>query len=299
MGCTPLKQEQLNRRIRRLISDLSLPYAVDREHAAYELGVLGADAKVAIPSLVKALRDLDIHVREKAAQSLGEIGAATQETVDALIATYQEECESSSVQWEALIALGQFGVSAQTATPYLINTLKISVDSGIIRHAATALGRINPELATKNPDFNKFVNSVIEKLHLDFEKSDSWMGHHSGILGEIGPAAKEAVPHLISLLQMFIKYEKFNYSCNRVVEALGKIGPAAKEAVPCLIELLEQKSTPLGIEATTALGNIRAKSPDVITALENAYANGDYYVRKAAEEALKKILSEEEESCGD
>ncbi|MDF2387762.1 HEAT repeat domain-containing protein [Nostoc ellipsosporum NOK] len=51
------KREQLQRRIRRLISDLYVPEAEDRDRAATELGRIGIEAKAAIPDLIKALED--------------------------------------------------------------------------------------------------------------------------------------------------------------------------------------------------------------------------------------------------
>src|SRR5207253_10371443 len=56
-------------------------------------------------------------------------------------------------------------------------------------------------------------------------------------LGDIGPAAKTAVPALIEAMKRPWKLGQ-PLLRGQLAEALGKIGPAAKAAVPVLIEAL-------------------------------------------------------------
>jgi hypothetical protein len=70
-----LEKEQLNRRVRELISDLSRSDAQDRLHAVFALHDIGAQAKAAVPALVKTLRDPDKEVRQNAAEAQERCGS--------------------------------------------------------------------------------------------------------------------------------------------------------------------------------------------------------------------------------
>ncbi|GAB4374860.1 MAG: hypothetical protein Kow00121_19840 [Elainellaceae cyanobacterium] len=287
-----LEQEQLRHRVRRLISNLSLPHPEDRLFAAFALEGIGVDAKAAVPALIKALRDPNADVREKAAEALGEIGSAAKPAVQELITAFNEKLLSSPA---ALGALRKIGAAAQAAVPFLISTLESSRDWGTLRQAAAALGRVNPELAVKVPAFNKFVDDLIENLPLDpltSKRSEYRVRKYAIVLGEIGSAARTAVPYMIKALQAFIDHKQFDSDCEDLVTALGEIGPPAKDAVPFLIGLLEEKRSSLGIKVAEALEKIGDKSEPVFLALTNASRSKDFFVREAADEALRQLLSQ-------
>jgi len=75
-----VKKTQLRRRVKRLASELQLPDAQDRLHAAKSLGEIGPEAKAAVPALIKALeQDEDEYVRGNAASALEKINASNQQ----------------------------------------------------------------------------------------------------------------------------------------------------------------------------------------------------------------------------
>jgi HEAT repeat protein len=76
----------------------------------------------------------------------------------------------------------------------------------------------------------------------------------ASVLGEIGPAAKDAVPDLIEAL-------KDRDMRPIAVGALGRIGPAAKDAVPALIEALKDQHFIVCNAAAKALEQIRLQKP--------------------------------------
>ncbi len=100
-------------------------------------------------------------------------------------------------------------------------------------------------------------------------------------LGQIGPAAAEAMPALISALR-----DEHTVFYSDAAKALGQIGPAAAEAMPALISALRDEHASVRRGAAEALKRIGpAAVPALITALQAA----DWYVRRGAAEALKRI----------
>jgi hypothetical protein len=61
-------------RVQRLIAELGLPNAEDRNHDADVLGSIGPPAKAAVPSLEEALEDENPQVSASAAKAIGRIG---------------------------------------------------------------------------------------------------------------------------------------------------------------------------------------------------------------------------------
>jgi hypothetical protein len=98
------------------------------------------------------------------------------------------------------------------------------------------------------------------------------------LVGQLGPAAKPAVPYLADLLD------------DDVVDAdaaldLGALGPAAREAVPALIQAV-QEQRPF---AATALGEIGSAARAAEPALEIAANSGPNWQRREALLALHRI----------
>lgn len=108
-------------------------------------------------------------------------------------------------------------------------------------------------------------------------------------LGDIGPAAKDAVPALIVAL----KKDADEDVRRNVATALGEIGPMAKGAVPALIIALK-KDVDEEVRRNTAiaLGEIGPAAKDAVPALTQALKDEDEDLRDAAQTALKKIQAE-------
>jgi HEAT repeat protein len=106
------------------------------------------------------------------------------------------------------------------------------------------------------------LQTLTKTVQMDLQKQIAYT------LGEIGPAAKDAVPQLIELLKSSKDPEGF---LNVVAaDALGKIGPAASNAVPALIVALKSDDVRLPTRAEDALGNIGAGAKAAIPALIEA-----------------------------
>ncbi|HEY6554076.1 MAG TPA: HEAT repeat domain-containing protein [Vicinamibacteria bacterium] len=102
------------------------------------------------------------------------------------------------------------------------------------------------------------------------------------ILGEIGPAARDAAPALAQALKDGDPAVRQN-----AAQALGYIGPGAKVAAPALITALSDKEAPVRRSAAFALGKVGSLEAEA--ALKTARKDKVEAVRNAAKVALKDL----------
>jgi HEAT repeat protein len=102
------------------------------------------------------------------------------------------------------------------------------------------------------------------------------------ILGEIGPAAKDAAPGLAEALKDADRNVRQN-----AAQALGYIGPGAKVAAPALIAALQDKDWQVRRPAAFALGKVG--SLDAEAPLKAARKDSVEAVRDAAKKALNDL----------
>jgi HEAT repeat protein len=171
--------------------------------------------------------------------------------------------EDKAVRNTALTASEAFGPEDMDVLPQVIQALK--------EHRSYA-GQIGAGLQKMGPDAQlaaqEVVPGLVESLktnrkNLPPEGIDPAMFYLSDIetIGKFGPAAGEAVPVLLEIL------EDPNAASMQlpVITTLGEIGPGAAEATP---ELMELTSDPfIGSEAAEALGKIGRANPEVLSFL--------------------------------
>jgi hypothetical protein len=122
-----------------LIDGLRAPSDVDRAEAARSLGLLGADARPAIPALRAALSDADGLVRSSAARALGQIGPEARSSATQLERGLSDPDER--VRAAAALALASIGALRGSVIDALVVDLKDP--SPLVRaHAAYALSRV-------------------------------------------------------------------------------------------------------------------------------------------------------------
>lgn len=176
--------------------------AEGRAGAAVGLGLWGKEAEPAVPALVEALTDGDAAVRTAAANSLKSMGPASGRAVPALKNALGDEV--GSVRIEAAVTLIKLGREQDVAIDCLIAGLR-----------------------------------------------DPWAGTRiaaAGALGRVGVVGQRAVPDLALLL-------KDKEAAMQAAETLGQIGPAARAAIPALREASRQE--PLRPWAEAAIARIR------------------------------------------
>src|ERR1019366_7196365 len=117
----------------RLMRDTK-PFLVDGEIAAWSLAAIGADA---VPSLMELLNDPSPHLRQRAVEALGLVGAAAEPAVPAIIKNL--EGSDFEVRQRAADALGCIGRQPEVAIPAITTALKDS-DVGVDNYEAQSLG---------------------------------------------------------------------------------------------------------------------------------------------------------------
>lgn len=299
-----------------LIEALNHEDAVVRRRAASALGRMGhgrsagripgsREAVEAIPVLIEALKDDDDSVVGSAASALGSMGVDAKEAVPALIEVLTEG-SGEDARFFVVRALGELGQAGKEAVPVLTELL--DDDHPLVRRAA------EEALAKMGVD----TDDAIGKLLLILSDADEHLqtrAKAARALGQSGPAAKEAIPALIDILD----HEQHWVIRGPAARALGMFGPEAKEAVPALIravndehpwadpaaaaaavgmpapvpahQLVVLRNKQDGVRSTAAwsLGQIGRAAKAALPALENALLDENERIRSTAEEALKKI----------
>lgn len=200
---------------------------------------MGLAGKEAAPDLIALLKDADEDVREKAADALGSMGAGAKDAIDPLIELFRDKEES--VVDSAGQALAKIGVAAR---PRLFPLLKNPKDKAMCLGAIDAIRRVLP---VDRPALDELIRLLTNQDEDIRSKAMSAMG-------EIGPDAAEAVPHLIRALQREVKLKWL------VAYTLGGIGHKAREATPFLRALLEDRDEDVQFFAANALRAIFGES---------------------------------------
>ncbi|MDM8548643.1 HEAT repeat domain-containing protein [Desulfobacterales bacterium HSG2] len=266
-----------------------------RSLAIKALGEVGSAAEeAAVPFLINILANRDKEVRYLAVQALGKIAPEWQESENALNAvpffmsalrgSGSDEFEAPA---EALVEIGQASIQP------LVEVLAEG-NKEVFNTAARALKRIDP----KWPESEGAVKAV-PRLSGGLKNGQWYVRRVSAeVLGKIGPAAREAVPHLVkgladsnkksrtamknALDKILLKgtphvqeeeevtsedrkgiirlvkerADAGGPASTKAAEALGEIGPAAEEAVPHLVKALGDPDQTLRSEAVQALGRV-------------------------------------------
>jgi hypothetical protein len=214
-----------------------------------------------------------------AAAILHELVERAEKPMVALIEALHYERQSKSIQdlvrQFAAASLGDLGPTAKEAVPVLEQTLKSEQDLGICIAAASALAAIGPEAV---PALTSTLTSAVYDKRWPILQA----------LGELGPAAKEAVPVLMKVLQNQVLHDSLGVR-REAAESLRKIGPEAIAAVPALIEALKDKDWTVRSAAAKALGEIGPYAWNVASALRDARNDDNKSVREAAGRALAKV----------
>ena len=163
--------------------------AKTRMAAAQSLGVIGEDAKDAVPDLLEiVLHDQDKLVRIYAAASLGQIGPGAREAVEPLINLIQTE-RDSQVVGTVIQTFHELGPTAKAALPLLV-TMARDPECHSRVMAAWAMCRIGPE---GRAEAAGLVPQLIVQLT---DQNANSRRFAADVLAEIGAAAERAAPAL-------------------------------------------------------------------------------------------------------
>ena len=126
------------------------------------------------------------------------------------------------------------------------------------------------------------LNAIIEVLENGCYSFDRT--YACGVLRELGPDAKPAIPALIKALNCGDIYVE-----REAPRALGAMGKTAAEAVPELVNNLRKTNRDAGWFSATALGDIGAPALTAIPELEIASQSSAGSMVESAQKALDKL----------
>ncbi len=218
-------------------------------------------------------------------------------TVEGWREVFRDKTRSETERSHAVLALGFFGPEARAGAPDLIEAFRKGQFRDEVGEALVSIGAgtelIVPFLADRffkrdwlsagsftmyyspyNPRIalagagELAVPALIRVLApLDEQRSV----YAAYALGEIGPAARAAVPSLIRAIE-HPGFERKESLTNDAIRALGLIGPDAKAATPALIRLLDGYYDDQAVWALDRIG-----APPVQQLLERFMRDGDSY----------------------
>ncbi len=267
----------------------------DRLVAIQGLSALGPAARFAIPNLITLLLDGDRDVRNASVQALKAIDPKWPESSEAesavpdlILALIDSD---GSLQKTAGTVLAKVdphwprSEAAREMIPHFVKGLNHSLDTVRIA-AAEALGRIGPAakgaapqleaaLVDRRKDVREAAAKALDAVDPEWRKGDR--------------IPKSAAVHLESLESEDWKVRA------AAVGALGELGPAAPGAVPHLVECLADPDRNVRATADEALRKIDPKWPrnklavKKIPHLMGTLGHGQWAVRAASVEALGKF----------
>ncbi|MBD2203046.1 HEAT repeat domain-containing protein [Calothrix sp. FACHB-1219] len=301
-----LKQEQLKRRIRRLINDLFVPEVEDRRRAVKELEKMGVAAKSAALDLVKALKDLHFLVRSTAADALGKLGNDSKQVLEGLLKLLNEQ--DYFVRESAADALGKLGNDSKQVLEGLLKLLN-DQNLSVRRKAAYALGQLATNAS--EPVLQGLLALFNDKDDFVRESAAELLGHHLGnnservlqgllallkdknysvrgiaanALGQLGNGSERVLQGLLALLK-----DKDDFVRHSAAELLGQLGNGSERVLEGLLALLKDKDDFVRESAANALGQLGNGSERVLEGLLALLKDQDYSVRRSAANALGQL----------
>jgi len=233
-----------------LLDDRSEAYRAD---IAQLLCDLGPPAKGAAPFLVRLLKEKKARSPELVVKVLGRIAPDVPEVVPVLVAGLQDR-QLRSAALEALCSLGS---SARGAIPALRDAIRAA------KADAPAEGIASPAVVFTLAKLG--VDAIPLLIELLDEPDSMFPRRVAQVLGEIGPAAKPAVPALTKALQNDDPFVRRDAAC-----ALWQIDKNSA-GVPVLAAMVKDGGSWLVEPAAAALGEIGPAAKAALPELERAY----------------------------
>lgn len=216
----------------------------------------------------------DPAARAAAAWALGRQGDAARTCVPLLVERLDDVAEDASVRALAAQALGRIPGAAQPGREALARALTDGRQT--VRWAAAQAWAAQPAPAD--------AHTLAQLRALARPGADPYVRAFAvWSLGELGPAAAEALPELA----LALRDERLGRGS--AAQALAKLGRAAAPAAPALVAQLQAPDARQRWNAASALGRMGAVAPSTETALVRALSDDDPRVRAQAALALGRL----------
>lgn len=245
-----------------------------RQTAVWNLSRMGSAARAAVPTLVAMLTNNSLHEihRLEVVGTLLKIAPGDPATLEAIVdfcIKAAKHASRSDVRSGAIGSLGAVGSVNDKVVPALIEALQHN-DSFTRETATEAVGRIGPRASAAVP-------ALIPELQRNSYRA-------SEALVRIGA---ESVPALVEFIRA--QTQPYASGLGLAIETVGKIGPAAKDAVPVLVTKLDSENSQVSYRAAVALGNMGPAANAAVPALRSKLNSESSLLKSGVETALKNI----------
>jgi HEAT repeat protein len=272
--------------IGKFVEQLSANDREQRREAGYQLTLLGAGAKPALPALIKALDDADRQVWAYAVTAIANLGPEAKDAVPKLLEGLDSQKsrgfrprDKAQTLFRSAFALTQIGDAAK---PELIASLKAE-DTSLRLGAAKALGGMGPKAADAVPALIENLGHADGELRTEIAESLASIGKDAvapltaalggsdakvragsaRALGVLGHEASSAGPQLL---------EKAGADEDPAVRAaalavLPRVGLAQEKVVPVLIAAVKQDQPDINRAAIDGLLLVRPAGKVAVPAL--------------------------------
>ncbi len=226
-------------------------YAIGLQETAWALGAMGAEAEPAVPNLIAALGDEDAYVRMLAASVLGQVGPGARTAIPALTRALVDP--KDDVRATAAFALGQVGSEARPAVPALVKLL--ADPDPIVRWASlTALRMLGPAANEAVPALARLVQDRRGCIWQapngpHFLRTGATTRWITGVEGQ------DLIP-----AQAAFRKERPVPVAELACGVLAEIGPAARDATPALLTACQEERVSVRLAAVAALKKINPEA---------------------------------------
>lgn len=217
------EQAETPRKVTAFVSKLRDPDPKVRACAARQLGYLGAEAKDALPHVIRRMREEEHSgVSVNLSEAFWAIGPDTKSTVDEWLKSLRDD--DAEVRYYAAFALGFYKPlpSRQKEVGAALAAATRDKDGGVRWMAVRGLVRLGPSAADAVPDL----------LAILLDEKSPLRSLAALALGNIGPQAEVAAPDLLKVVYTTKDSNLYTFASI----ALGRIGPAV---VPLLAKDLK------------------------------------------------------------
>ena len=281
-----------------LVAMLQDPSKSVRRKAAEALGEIGEDARkagrnydAAAIGLAMALKDDSDDVFREAIQELGDVRPTSAESlavvVPALIAVQTKG--PSNTRDDVLDILGQIGedlAESGQSTDTIQDALIAGLNDDSTKVRTNAIAELSDIQATSTKTFAALIHALSDD-------AKSVRARAEDVLIKLG---RSHAVGITPLLAGTLTTSQSATTRGHVVDVLGEIGETLVKkgesdemVVKPLLVALQDSDANVRRNAADELGEMRAKSPDAVTALTGALADSSKNVRSAAQKAIRRI----------
>jgi HEAT repeat protein len=265
---------------------LHLPPQWDKpEVSCWAMRLLGAEARPAVPALVRLLNSRYPEVRDNAAMCLAGIGPAAEEAVPALVQALRipkgatPEREASA--WFAAYALGEIGPAAGAAAAALEELTNDAALPFLRNGAAIALIKL------RRGSFQTFFDRL-----KDTSEPSKWE-HVAWAVSGLGTNADPAIPLLLAGIEHSNDVLRW-----AAIKAIGRIHRQPGLCLGPLASVLDSRDDTLRWLALNALGNFGPAAKPVAAEVVRCLTDRNGSVRGWATNALRLIEPDARKTVG-